>query len=115
MSPTGAAVLDSAALAGVGPVPPQGHSIFLVRIVVDQPFTGWTDVNVLLSHVAKVLLPKRPSVFEFEVIGFGSVTVMPASSHARISSLLKWPRSATTGEGRALNAARSQDRPLRPP
>jgi hypothetical protein len=109
MSPTGAAVLDSAALAGVGPVPPQGHSIFLVRIVVDQPFTGWTDVNV------QVLLPKRPSVFEFEVIGFGSVTVMPASSHARISSLLKWPRSATTGEGRALNAARSQDRPLRPP
>jgi site-specific recombinase XerD len=28
-----------------------------------------------------------PSAFEFEVIGFGSVTVMPAS-HARISSLL---------------------------
>ena len=29
------------------------------------------------------------SAFAFEVIGFGSVTVMPASSHARISSLLK--------------------------
>jgi hypothetical protein len=26
----------------------------------------------------------RPSAFEFEVIGFGSVTVMPDSSHARI-------------------------------
>jgi hypothetical protein len=34
-------------------------------------------------------LPKRPSAFEFEVIGFGSVTVMPACSQASISSPLK--------------------------
>jgi hypothetical protein len=32
-------------------------------------------------------LPKRPAAFAFEVIGFGSVTVIPASSQARISSL----------------------------
>jgi hypothetical protein len=34
----------------------------------------------------KSCLPKRPSAFAFEVIGFGSVTVMPASSHAH-----PWP------------------------
>ena len=32
------------------------------------------------------------------VIGFGSVTVMSAFSHARISSLLKYPRSATASK-----------------
>src|SRR6476646_5929968 len=30
---------------------------------------------------SKSCLPKRPSAFAFEVIGFGSVTVIPASSH----------------------------------
>jgi hypothetical protein len=34
-------------------------------------------------------LPKRPSAFAFEVIGFGNVTVMPAFSHSSISPLLK--------------------------
>ena len=52
----GAAVLDGAALAGVGPVAVQDQSIFLVRVVVGQPFTGRTDVNVLLGDIAKVLL-----------------------------------------------------------
>src|SRR5437763_6594418 len=55
-----AAVLDGAALAGVGPVATQHHSIFLVRVVVGEPFTGRTNVNVLLSHVAKVLLTEAP-------------------------------------------------------
>ena len=42
---------------------------------------GWhhdacrTNVNVLISHIErKSCLPKRPSAFAFEVIGFGSVT-----------------------------------------
>src|SRR6187455_222327 len=38
----GAAVLDGAALAGVGPVAAQDQSIFLVRVMVGEPFTGLT-------------------------------------------------------------------------
>ena len=56
----GAAVLDGAALAGVGPVAAQDQSIFLVRVVLGEPFSGRTDVNVRLSHVAEVLLAKAP-------------------------------------------------------
>src|SRR5262249_57150822 len=56
----GAALLDGAALTGVGPVAAQDHSIFLVRVAIGEPFTGRTDVNVLLSHVAKVLLAEAP-------------------------------------------------------
>jgi hypothetical protein len=64
----GGALVDDAALAGVGPV------------AVDQP----------MFFVRKMVgkLPKRPSTLAFEVI-FGNVTVMPASSHTRISVLLK--------------------------
>src|SRR5260370_9828939 len=51
----GAAVLDGAALAGVGPIAAQDQSIFLVRVVVGEPFSGRTNVNILLSHVAEVL------------------------------------------------------------
>ena len=36
-------------------------------------------------------MPKRPSALAFEVIGFGRVTVMPASSHARIGGLQGMP------------------------
>jgi hypothetical protein len=45
-----AAVIDGVALAGVGPVEVQDHPIFLLGIVVGEPFSGWT--NVLLRHVA---------------------------------------------------------------
>jgi len=34
-------------------------------------------------------LPNRPAAFAPDVMGFGSVTVMPASWQARISGLLK--------------------------
>ena len=43
----------------------------------------------LFIDTAKSCLPKRPSDFAPDVIGFGSVTVMSACSHARISGLLK--------------------------
>ena len=56
----GAAVLDGAVLAGVGPVAAQDQSVFLGRVVVGEPFAGRTDVNVLLRHVAEVLLAKAP-------------------------------------------------------
>jgi hypothetical protein len=40
----GAAVLDGAALAGVGPVAAQDQSIFFVRVVVGEPFSGRTEI-----------------------------------------------------------------------
>src|SRR6476661_3294175 len=81
--------LQRAGAARVGPVVVQDQSIFLVRKVVGELLTGRTNVDVLLSHVAESCLPKRPSDFASDVWGFGSVTVMPASSQARISSPLK--------------------------
>src|SRR5471030_447788 len=51
-----AAMLDSAALAGVGPVAAQRQSVFLGRVVVSELLTGRTKVNVLASHIAEVLL-----------------------------------------------------------
>src|SRR5450759_5263750 len=54
----GAAVLDGAVLAGVGPVAAQDQSVFLGRVVVGEPFAGRTHINVLFSHIAEVLLAK---------------------------------------------------------
>ena len=56
----GAAVLDGATLAGVGPVAAQDQSVFLGCGMVAEPFTGGTNVNVLISHVAEVLLAEAP-------------------------------------------------------
>src|SRR5204863_5651907 len=56
----GAVMLDGAILAGIGPVAAQDQSIFLVRVVVGEPFTGGTNVNVLLRHIAEVLLAEAP-------------------------------------------------------
>src|SRR5262245_11522322 len=55
-----AAMLDGAALAGVGPVTMQEQAIFLVGVVVGEPFTGGTNVNVLLRHITEVLLAEAP-------------------------------------------------------
>lgn len=52
----GASLLDGAALAGIGPVAAQEHSMFFVGVVVGEPFAGRTDVDVFLHDVAKVLL-----------------------------------------------------------
>ncbi len=54
----GAAILDGAMLAGSGQIAAQGQSLFLIRVVVDQVFTGRADVGILLPHIAKVLLSK---------------------------------------------------------
>src|SRR5260370_39283936 len=56
----GAAVLDGAALAGVSPVAAQDQPIFLVRVVIGESFTSRTDVDILVSHVAEVLLAEAP-------------------------------------------------------
>jgi hypothetical protein len=57
----GTAVLDGAALAGVGPVAAQDQPVFLVRLVVGESFISRTDIDILVSHVAESCLPKRPS------------------------------------------------------
>src|SRR6516162_5447015 len=56
----GTAVLDGAALTGVGPVATQDQPFFLVGVAVGESFTSRADVYVLVSHVAEVLLAKTP-------------------------------------------------------
>ena len=82
-------MLDGAARAGIGPVAAQDQPVFFVRVAVGETFTCRTDVEIITGHVAEVLLAEAPIGLAFEVIGFGRVTVMPASSQARISVLLK--------------------------
>ena len=84
-----ATLLDDTALASIGPVAAQDQSVFLGRVAVGELLTGRTNINIVLSHVAEVLLAVAPSAFEFEVIGFGSVTVMPASRRRESLLLLK--------------------------
>jgi hypothetical protein len=69
----GAAVFDEAALAGVGPVAMQDQPVFLVREAVGEPFTGRTDVDVLLGHVAEVLLAEA-------TLGFRRAAAFPLSA-----------------------------------
>ncbi len=56
----GAAVLDAAVPAGVGHVAVHDQSFVLGRVVVGEPFAGRTNVNILLSDVAEVLLAEAP-------------------------------------------------------
>ena len=85
----GAAVLDGTMPAGLGRVAVHDQAFFLARVGVGKPSAGRANVNILLCDVAEVLLAEAPSAFEFEVIGLGRVTVMPASSQASISPPLK--------------------------
>src|SRR6478609_2904636 len=52
----GASGLDYTALADVGPVAAQHQPVFLGRVVVGELLAGRTNVNVLVSHIAEVLL-----------------------------------------------------------
>ena len=54
------ALPDGAALTGIGPIASQDQSIFLGRIAVGELLAGRTDVNVLLSQIAEVLLAEAP-------------------------------------------------------
>src|SRR5674476_496276 len=56
----GAVMLDGAALPGIGPIAAQDQSVFLGRVVVGELLAGRTHVNVLLSHIAEVLLAEAP-------------------------------------------------------
>ena len=55
-----AAVLDDAALAGVGRVATQDQAFVFGREGVGEPFAGRTDVHVLLSQITEVLLAEAP-------------------------------------------------------
>ena len=52
----GATILDAAAMAGFGRVAAQDQSIFRCGEGVSEAFARGTNVNVLLGHVAEVLL-----------------------------------------------------------
>ena len=41
-----AVTFDGAVLAGIGPVAAQDQSIFLVGVVVGEPFTGGADIDI---------------------------------------------------------------------
>ena len=49
--------------------------------------------------------PKRPCAFELEVIGLGTKAVIPASSQALSSRLLKLPRLANASRSDARGVA----------
>src|SRR4029077_10350878 len=62
--------LHRAGAARIGPVAAQDQSIFLVREVVGELLTGRTNVNVLLSHVAEVLLAEAAFRLRLRCLGF---------------------------------------------
>lgn len=81
--------LERTILTGRSPVAPYPFAIFLAREAIRQSLPSWTAIGVLFWQIDKAFLPKRPSDLAPDVSGLGSVTVMPASWHARISGLLK--------------------------
>src|SRR6202158_5758654 len=62
--------LQRAGATGVGPVAAQDQSIFLVREVVGELLTGRTNVDVLLSHVAEILLAEAAFRLRLRCLGF---------------------------------------------
>jgi hypothetical protein len=76
----GAGGLDCTALAGVGLVATQDQSVFLGRVAVGELLTGRTNVNILGSHIAEILLAEasfRGEVWRALDISFASgVSVM---------------------------------------
>src|ERR1700685_985574 len=55
---SGTAMFDGAALTGIGPVSAYNHSILFGGVVVGEPLSGGTNINVLFSQIAKVLFAK---------------------------------------------------------
>jgi hypothetical protein len=90
LRPGGALRLERAIRARRRPVASQLFSILLVRVSVREAFAGRAAINVLIGQIDKVLLAEAAlRLGAPEVIGFGSVTVIPASWQTRISGLLK--------------------------
>jgi hypothetical protein len=53
-------MLDGAALAGVGPVTAQNQSAVFSREGVRKRLSGGTNINVLLTDIAEVLIAESP-------------------------------------------------------
>src|SRR5674476_538923 len=62
--------LQRAGAARVGPVVVQDQSIFLVREVVGELLTSWTNVNVLFCHIAEILLAEAAFRLRLRCMGF---------------------------------------------
>src|SRR5439155_22833786 len=62
--------LQRAGAARVGPVVVQDQSLFLARAVVGDLFTGRTNVDVLPSHVAEILLAEAAFRLRLRSLGF---------------------------------------------
>jgi hypothetical protein len=54
----GAAMLDRAGPARVGPVAAQPQSLFLVGVVVLEPLSRWADVDIFIGQITKVSFDK---------------------------------------------------------
>jgi hypothetical protein len=80
---------ERAARACRRPVAAQRLAILLVRITIGQLLARRAAIDILSWQINEILLAETASDFAPDVIGFGSVTVMSACSHARISGLLK--------------------------
>ena len=85
----GALVLDRAGSARVGPIATQLLSVLRGSEVVLEVLASRAAVDILLGQIDEVLLAEAAFAFAPDRNGLGSVTVMPACSHARISSPLK--------------------------
>ncbi len=81
--------LERTAQTGCRPIATQRLAVFLVRIPIGQPLAGRATIDIVLDDIDEVLLAKAPFGLGARGIGLGSVTVMPASSQARISWLSK--------------------------
>src|SRR5229473_8398696 len=62
--------LQRAGATRVGPVVVQDQSIFLVREVVGELLTGWTNVNVLFCNIAEILLAEAAFRLRLRSLGF---------------------------------------------
>src|SRR5664279_6618839 len=62
--------LQRAGAARVGPIAVQDQSFFLVREVVGELLTGRTNVDVLFTHIAKILLAKAAFRLRLRCLGF---------------------------------------------
>ena len=54
----GALMLDGACLASAGSVAAQAQAVLDIGVVEGQALTGRTDINIVVGHIAEVLLAK---------------------------------------------------------
>src|SRR6516162_7070427 len=80
-------------------------AVLLCGEPIGHMLSGLTAVDILFRHIDKVLLTEAALRFRARRHWLGHVTVMPASTHSRISGLLKYPRSATAASSSVCRTA----------